>query len=134
MALSKLRAILVGSTVGVFILVAIAGIWILRFENQARAPIALAARTARGSAEVRQLLGEPIHISFAAKGNLVSKRGYGNADLIIQVDGRLGQGTLLEWAQEDTGKWQICSLLFRSASGSTIIPLVDDSITHCERE
>jgi hypothetical protein len=40
----------------------------------------------------------------------------------------------LEWAQEDKGKWHICSLLFRSSDASTTARLVSDISTHCERE
>jgi hypothetical protein len=134
MAIFSQRKVLVSLTTGVFLLLVLAGAWILRFERQARAPAALAARTARSSAKIRRLLGEPLHVARLTKGTPVSSRGDGNADLTIQIEGPLGRGMLYEWAQEGAGKWQICSLLFQSSDGSTSIPLVDDSSTHCERE
>jgi hypothetical protein len=111
MAYFNRRAILVSSASGIFLLLVLAGVWILRFERQARVPVALAARTARSSAKMRQLLGEPFHVSRFTKGRLFSHRGDGNADLTIQIGGPLGRGTLYEWAQEGRGKWHICSLL-----------------------
>jgi hypothetical protein len=128
------RAVQVFLVLGVFLLIVIVGFWNFRFERRIRAPIALAARTAHGSSEVRHVLGSPTRVGRFAKGNLNSGDGNGNADLAIPVYGPLGRGTLLEWAQEDAGKWSICSLVFRSSDGLTSIPLVEDSSTHCERE
>jgi hypothetical protein len=134
MAIFSQRKVLVSLTTGVFLLLVLVGAWILRFERRARAPGVLAVRTARNSAKIRELLGEPLHVARLTKGTLVSNRGDGNADLIIQIEGPLGRGMLYEWAQEGAGKWHICSLLFESSDGSTSIPLVNDSFTHCERE
>jgi len=128
------RTILVSSTAGVLLLLILTGIWILHFERQARTPVGLAARAARGSAEIRQLLGEPLRVARFTRGTLFSNRGEGNADLILHIVGPLGRGTLYEWAQEVGGKWLICYLQFRSSNRSTNITLVDDSSTHCERE
>jgi hypothetical protein len=128
------RAILAGSTLVLLLLLIVACVRVLRFERETRAPEALAARTARSSAKMRQLLGEPMRVSRFARGTILSNGGDGNADLTIKIRGPLGRGTLFEWAQEGSGRWQICSLLFRSADGSISIPLVDDSFTHCERE
>ena len=75
-----------------------------------------------------------MHIARLTKGTLVSDDGEGNADLTIRIRGPLGRGTLYEWAQEGAGNWHICSLLFVSRDGTTSIPLVDDSSTHCDRE
>jgi hypothetical protein len=134
MAYSNRRAVLVSSASAIFLFLFLAGVWILRFERQARAPVALAAKTARGSAEMRQLLGEPLQVFRFTRGTLFSNRGNGNADLTIQIRGPLGRGALHEWAQEGAGKWRICSPLFQPADSSTKIPLVGDSSTHCERE
>jgi hypothetical protein len=130
----KRRAVQVFLALGVFLLLVIVGFWILRFERRIRAPIALAARTVRGSSEVRHVLGSPMMVGRFVKGNLNSGNGNGNADLAIPLYGPLGRGTLLEWTQEDAGKWSICSLVFRSSDGLTSITLVEDSSTHCERE
>ncbi|MGA3346894.1 MAG: cytochrome c oxidase assembly factor Coa1 family protein [Terracidiphilus sp.] len=128
------RAVLFSLTAGAVLLLVLTGVWILRFERQARAPVALAVRNARSSVKIRQLLGEPLRIGRLVKGTIFSNGGGGNADLAIRIHGPLGEGILDEWAQEDSGKWHICSLAFQSSDGSINIPLVDDSSTHCERE
>lgn len=123
-----------GLAVGLALLLSVAGTWIVRFERRAREPVRLATSVARRSAEVRHLIGEPIHVGRWAKGNLVANHGEGTADLTISIHGPLGRGTLLEWAQEDAGKWRLCSLLFRSNDVSTGTTLVSDASTHCDRE
>jgi hypothetical protein len=75
-----------------------------------------------------------MHVSRLAKGRLFTNRGNGSADLTIQIRGPLGSGELNEWAQEDAGKWKICSLQFRSSDGSTSVKLVDESLAHCGPE
>jgi hypothetical protein len=134
MAFFNRQAVLVCSTSVVVLLLFLVGVWILRFEYQARAPVALAARTVRNSTKMRQALGQPLHFARLTKGSLVSNRGEDNADLIIRIRGPLGRGTLYEWAQEGAGNWHICSLLFMSSDSSTSILLVDDTYTHCDRE
>jgi hypothetical protein len=120
------------SGIGVSLLLAC--LWFLSLPIRAQAPIKLAASKARSSAEVTQLIGQPLNTGRFVKGYLVSKDGNGNADLTIPIHGPLGYGTLLEWAQEDKGKWHICSLLFRSSDASSATQLVSDTSTHCERE
>ena len=127
------RTVTIASMI-VLLLLVLAGAWILRFEHQSRAPVALAARTARSSAKVRQMLGEPMRVSRIAEGRILANRGDGNADLTVQISGPLGRGKLDEWAQEENGKWQVCGLQFESSDGSTSITLVDESLTHCEPE
>jgi hypothetical protein len=124
---------MVASAIGLLLLV-LAGVWILKFERRARAPVALASRTARSSARVRQLLGEPMHVSRIAKGRIFTNRGDGNVDLTVRIRGPLGRGKLDEWAQEENGTWHICGLQFESSDGATSIMLVDESLTHCEPE
>ena len=120
------------SGIGVSLLLAC--LWFLSLPIRAQAPIKLAASKARSSAEVTELIGQPLNTGRFVKGYLVSKDGNGNADLTIPIHGPLGYGTLLEWAQEDKGKWHICSLLFRSSDASSATQLVSDTSTHCERE
>jgi hypothetical protein len=127
------RKIMVATVIGLLLLV-FAGVWILRFECQSQAPVGLAARAARSSARVKQLLGEPMRVSRIAKGRILTYRGDGNADLTVQIRGPLGRGRLNEWAQEENGKWHICGLEFESSDDLTDITLVDDSMTHCDRE
>ena len=109
-------------------------LWFLSLPIRAQAPVKLAASKARSSAEVTQLIGQPLNTGRFVKGYLVSKDGNGNADLTIPIHGPLGYGTLVEWAQEDKGNWHICSLLFRSSDASTATQIVSDTSTHCERE
>jgi hypothetical protein len=116
------------------LVLSIATIWIVSFQSRTREPVKLAADVARASAAVRHLIGEPMKVGRWTKGNLVADNGDGNADLTIPVYGPLGRGILLEWAQEDTGKWHLCSLLLRSNDVSTSITLVSDASTHCDRE
>jgi hypothetical protein len=73
-------------------------------------------------------------VSRLAQGRIFTNRGDGNADLTVQIRGPLGRGKLDEWAQEENGTWHICGLQFESSDGSTRIPLVDESLTHCEPE
>jgi hypothetical protein len=125
-------AILTVSAVGLIVLLGC--LWFLSLSIRAQAPARLAASRARSSAEVRQVIGQPLNTGRFVKGYLISKGGNGNADLTIPIYGPLGRGTLLEWAQEDEGKWHICSLVFRSSDASTTTQLVSDASTHCERE
>ncbi len=127
------RIVMVASAIG-FLLLVLVGAWILRFETQSGAPVALAVRAARSSARVKQLLGEPVRASRIAKGRIVANRGDGNADLTVEIRGPLGRGKLDEWAQEENGKWHICGLQFESSDNATSVTLVDESLTHCERE
>ena len=127
------RTVTIASIIGLLLLV-LAGAWILRFEHQSRAPVALAARTARGSEKLRQMLEEPMRVSRITHGRIFTNRGDGNADLTVQIRGPLGRGRLDEWAQEENGKWHICGLEFELRGSSTGITLVDESLTHCERE
>jgi hypothetical protein len=75
-----------------------------------------------------------MHVSRIARGSIFTNRRDGNADLVVQIRGPLGRGKLAEWAQEENGTWHICGLEFEPSDGSTNIPLVDESLTHCEPE
>ena len=127
----KRRWVVIGSVLGLFVLSLASGMW--RFERHLRPPITLAWTVARNSPKIRDIIGEPRYPTLA-RGNLVSKGGDGNADLTIRLYGSRGRGTLMEWAQEDKGKWHICSLQFQPRDGSASISLVADTSTHCERE
>ena len=124
-------AILAVSAIGIIVLSGCA--WFLTFIIRAQAPVRLAENKARNSAEVRLAIGHSLKTERFIKGYLVSKDGNGNADLTIPIYGPLGHGTLFEWAQEEKGKWHLCSLVFRSHDESTTV-LVSDTLTHCERE
>ena len=66
-------------------------------------------------------------------GSFISKGGNGNADLKIPLQGPKGNGSLLEWAQEEHGQWHLCSLDFQPEHGKSLT-LVDAAKTHCEPE
>jgi hypothetical protein len=125
-------AILALSGIGIILLLRC--LWFLSLPIRAQSAVKLAASNASSSAEVTQLIGQPLKTGRFVKGYLISKDGSGNADLTIPIHGPLGHGTLVEWAQEEKGNWHICSLLFRSSDASTSTQLVSDTTTHCERE
>ena len=130
----QLRRTAILALSGIGVILFLGCLWFLSLPIRAQAPVKLAAGEARSSAEVTQLIGQPLNTGRFVKGYLVSKDGNGNADLTIPIHGPLGNGTLVEWAQEDKGNWHICSLLFRSSDASTATQLVSDTSTHCERE
>jgi hypothetical protein len=125
-------AILAVSAVGLVSLLAC--IWFLSLSIRAQSPVRLAASKAQSSADVRQVIGQPLNTGRFVRGYLISDNGNGNADLRIRVYGPLGHGTLSEWAQENQGKWRICSLVFQSSDASGTTQLVSDTSTDCERE
>jgi hypothetical protein len=105
-----------------------------RFQRQVRVPMALAVGVVRGSAVVSRSLGAPLKASRIARGRCICDASGGTADLTFEVRGPQGRGTLTEWAQADRGQWSICSLQFKPADDSKTITLVDELLTHCERE
>jgi hypothetical protein len=119
---------------GIGVILVLGCLWLLSLPIRAQAPVRLATTKARGSAQVTQLIGQPLNTARFVKGYLVSKDGNGNADLTIPIHRPLGHGTLVEWAQEDKGNWHICSLVFQSSDASTTTQLVSETSTHCERE
>ena len=114
--------------------IAIEGIGYLRFLFRAQSPEAVAMKMARSSVRVKQALGEPLRVSSIISGNLISRGGFGNADLNIHVVGPLGRGRISEWAQENKSKWSVCSLSFKPDDSDAVISLVDEASAHCERE
>jgi Cytochrome oxidase complex assembly protein 1 len=108
--------------------------WELRFQKRIRAPLSMAITAAHRSTEVNQLTGAPMKAGLLANGHFVGDDLNGTADFTFQIRGPLGRGSLIEWAQEGSGRWNICSLRFRLSDNSKVITLVDDAYTHCERE
>lgn len=129
-----MRKIAIPALSGIGIILLLGCLWFLSLPIRAREPVKLAVSNASSSAAVTQSIGQPLNTRRFVKGYLVSKNGNGNADLTIPINGPLGHGTLVEWAQEDRGHWHICSLLFRSNDASTTTQLISDTSTHCERE
>jgi Cytochrome oxidase complex assembly protein 1 len=130
----KRRRLLASVAVWAVIVIGLGLTWVWRFESNARAPIGAAMSAAMNSAQLRQAIGTPMQAEQLARGSMVGSGGYGNADLVVRIDGPNGRGTLSEWAQEVAGKWQVCSLSFHPRGGGADMMLVSDSTTHCERE
>ena len=110
--------------------VAVGAFLFIRYQQTVQRPIALATDVARKSSEVRDAIGEPLRFGRIPQ---VRVRG-GNAHLGIRVHGAHGEGLLIEWAQQDRGRWQLCSLVFRDESTTTDVILVSETATHCARE
>jgi Cytochrome oxidase complex assembly protein 1 len=88
---------------------------------------------ARRFASVSSLLGNDIERGLLTTGSILGDDENGNADLVIPVHGSRGNGQLIEWAQETSGKWHLCSLVFRSKAAQEITLLSDEN-AQCERE
>lgn len=102
----------------------------LRYQQTAQKPIDLAEGAARASGEVRDALGEPLRFGRIPQ---VKVRGP-NAHAVIRVHGSRGEGLLIEWAQQNAGRWNLCSLLFRDESTTTDVILVSRAGSGCARE
>jgi cytochrome oxidase complex assembly protein 1 len=109
---------------------AVGGFLFVRYQQTVEQPMALARDAARRSSEVREAMGEPLRFGRIPEAKVRGK----NAHLGVRVRGPRGSGVLLEWAQMDAGKWQLCSLLFRDESTTTDVILVSRLATHCARE
>jgi hypothetical protein len=113
----------------------ISGLYLfLMFQRAVQPPVRLAEIKSRESPEVGRAVGESFMVGRFVTGRLTLKNGSGSTDLTIHISGPRGRGTLREWAQEDHGRWQICSLIFRPDTGAADISLVPDESSHCERE
>ena len=110
--------------------IAVGAFLFVRYEQTVRQPIALATDVARKSSEVRDAIGEPLRFGRIPQARVRGK----NAHLTIRVRGAHGDGLLIEWAQQDRGRWQLCSLLFRDENTTTDVILVSETATHCARE
>jgi Cytochrome oxidase complex assembly protein 1 len=104
-----------------------------RDSGRKRAIAESAIYRAQTSSQLAAMIGLPMQPGWPVRGTVVSRNGSGNADLRIVLTGSRGEGTLFEWAQQEGGKWQICSLSFHSSAGADLT-LVDAAGTHCEPE
>jgi hypothetical protein len=104
------------------------------FHRAFQAPAAVAISTAQKSPEFQRSIGEPSQLKFMTTGRIFENNGNGNADLAIPVSGPHGDGKLIEWAQESGGKCHICSLDLQLRNTTTLITIVSDTNTNCERE
>ncbi len=131
---SKLvRNALILAPVALFPFLLVGVLFAFKSSSQKRAIADPAIYMAQTSPKVEAALGLPIQPGWPVRGSVISKHGFGNADLQIPLNGSRGKGTLSEWAQQEKGKWHICSLRF-SAPDGTLLTLVDEATTHCEPE
>lgn len=113
---------------------AIAIFWHARFLRESRPAVAVALARADQSKEVTTIVGDSITVTHV-KGRVigVGKPDSGNADLAIDVSGPKGTGKLLEWAQNGSQGWHLCSLSFLDSAGRETV-LIPDEDAKCERE
>lgn len=116
-----------------FPMAALAILLYFRGSGQRRAIADAAIYQAQGSAQLIGMIGLPIEPGWPVRGRVLTRNGNSNADLRVPLSGPRGKGTLLEWAQQDAGKWHICSLQFHSSTGVELT-LVDPAGSHCEAE
>jgi hypothetical protein len=109
-------------------------LWAVVFLNRAVAPVRLAVNAAQASDTFRSAVGEPVKTGAFVRGNITLSNGSGTADLVIPISGERGAGVLEEWAQQQSGKWRLCSLVYRSKDGQTRITILPDGPAPCERE
>ena len=108
-------------------------LFVFKSSGQKRAIADPAIYLAQTSPKIEAILGLPIQPGWPVRGSVISKHGFGNADLGIPLNGSRSKGILSEWAQQEKGKWHICSLRF-TAQDQTLVTLVDEATTHCEPE
>ena len=106
----------------------------LRFEHEAEQPIHLAESVAEAAPEIRSSVGQPETFQHFPDGSLAGDDQNGTAHLEIEIGGPLGFGKLLVTAQAKNGKWQICSMLFRTKTPPNETTVVSDASTHCAKE
>jgi hypothetical protein len=128
-----LRNGLILAPVALFPFLLLGVLFAFKSSSQKRAIADPAIYAAQTSPAVEAQLGLPIQPGWPVRGSVVSKNGYGNADLQIPLNGSKGKGILSEWAQQEKGKWHICSLDLAAPNGSQLT-LVDEATTHCEPE
>ena len=128
-----LRNALILAPVALFPFLLVGVLFAFKSSSQKRAIADPAIYQAQTTPAVEAALGLPIQPGWPVRGRVISKHGFGNADLQIPLNGSRGKGMLSEWAQQEKGKWHICSLRFVAPNG-TLLTLVDDAATRCERE
>ena len=126
-----LRKIALVLSAALTIVVIAALLWMLVFLSKAVAPVRLAVNAAQASSAFRNAVGQPVQTGTFVRGTISPFSG--NADLKIPISGDKGEGVLEEWAQQ-SGKWRLCSLVYRSKDGQTRIVILPDESAPCERE
>jgi len=111
----------------------LAVLFLFRQSSLKRSVADQAIYIAESSPKVAEAIGLPIQPGWPIRGRILTRAGAGNADLQIPLHGSRGQGVLSEWAQQDRGKWHICSLGFQSSNGENL-RLVESKTSGCEPE
>jgi hypothetical protein len=127
------RNFLILCTVALFPLLAICALFVFRDSGEKRAVAEQAVYAAQTSSAVAAEIGLPMQPGWPIRGNVVTRKGEGHAELQIPLNGSHGKGVLLERAQQNQKRWRLCSLEFRSDSGKRLT-LVDAASTHCAAE
>lgn len=109
------------------------GVWLFaHFDAVLAEPRQMGATVAQSSPALANELGEPLHFSRFPAAKL---HAGGNANMTISVSGPKGSGTLIEWAQENQGRWRICSLVFHPDDArARNVDLVDRDVASCAPE
>jgi hypothetical protein len=131
---SKRLRLLPVSLTALLVICVLALLWFGRFQRQIEMPVQMAEKMTRQSSEMDQAVGRSFTRGRIVTGTFVLARDSGTADVTIRIFGPRGQGKLYEWAQETSGSWQVCSLMFRSDNRSREIAIVSDESSHRERE
>ena len=124
---------LILAPVACFPFVLLGALFFFRSTGLKRAVADPAIYVAQTSPQVAVTIGLPMQPGWPIRGTVLTNKTGGNADLIIPLNGGHGRGTLVEWAQKNAGRWQVCSLLFRADTGASVM-LVNPANTHCAAE
>jgi hypothetical protein len=82
---------------------------------------------ARASAEVIEIVGQPISVGWFASGEITqSSNGTGQARLAIPLSGPKGKGVLRGEAVRVAGRWRFSILRFISPGGASTVDLLGD--------
>jgi len=106
-------------------------LWGIVFLNASLEPVRLAVITAQTSDGFRNAVGQPVQTGVFVRGRMDLFSSAGNAHLTIPVFGEKGRGVLREWAQQDSGKWRLCGLVYRAEDGESQVTIVSDKGGPC---
>jgi len=106
-------------------------LWGIVFLNASLEPVRLAVITAETSDAFRNAVGQPVQTGVFVRGRMDLFSRTGNAHLTIPISGQKGRGVLREWAQQDSGKWRLCGLVYRPDDGESPVTIVSDKGSPC---
>jgi Cytochrome oxidase complex assembly protein 1 len=106
-------------------------LWGIVFLNASVEPVRLAVITAQTSDLFREIVGQPVQTGVFVRGTMDPFSSSGNAHLTIPISGDRGVGVLREWAQQESGKWRLCWLVYRPDNGQPQVTIVSDKDSPC---